>query len=280
MLRSLDSGVSALKQFQQSMDVIGNNIANVDTTGFKGSNVTFADSFSQTLGSSFNGSMQVGTGVLTSAISNEFTQGSISRTDVNTDMAINGNGFFVVADPILGAQYVTRDGHFTRDTSGYLVTSNGLRVQGFSDAALTTTGDVRIDNTGALIDDGTGNMVPDTSAVTSYSFANDGKITVRLASGNSFTRGQILLQSFTSPEQLQKQGNNLFSNMAAAGPSALTAPSSSGPGTLATSSLEMSNVDLGSQMASLITTQRAFQANARIITTSDEMLQELVNLKR
>jgi len=280
MLRSLDSGISALKQFQQSMDVIGNNIANVDTTGFKGSSVSFADSFSQTLGSTFNGSMQVGTGVLTSAITNEFTQGAISRTDVNTDLAINGNGFFVVSDPASGAQYVTRDGRFSRDTSGYLVTSTGLRVQGYSDAGLTTLGDVRVDNTGALIDDGTGNMIPDTSTVSSFSFGNDGTITVRLASGTSFTRGQILLQSFTSPEQLQKQGNNLYSNMAAAGPSALTAPSTNGPGTLATSSLEMSNVDLGSQMASLITTQRAFQASARIITTSDELLQELVNLKR
>src|ERR1039457_3755223 len=137
MLRSLDSGVSALQQFQQEMDVIGNNIANVDTVGFKGASVSFADTFSQTLGSNSSGSIQVGTGVLTAAISNDVTPGTISSTGVKTDMAVNGDGFFVVKDPANNAQYVTRDGHFSVDTSGYLVTSNGMRVQGYTDRKST-----------------------------------------------------------------------------------------------------------------------------------------------
>ena len=285
MLRSLDSGVSALQQFQQQMDVIGNNIANVDTVGFKGSSVSFADTFSQSMGSSSNGSMQVGTGVLTSGIKNKFIQGSITNTGVKDDLAVSGNGFFTVSDPVNGAQYVTRDGHFNVDKDGYLVTGTGMRVQGYtafdSTGAGTTTGDIKIDNTGAtMIDPISGLPVPDPSLVGSYSFGTDGKLTVRLEDGKSFTRGQILLKTFTSPEQLMKEGNNLYSDLAAAGASALTVPSVNGPGTLATSSLEMSNVDLAGEMASLITTQRAFQANAKIITTSDEMLQELVNLKR
>jgi len=270
MLRSLDSGVSALQQFQQSMDVIGNNIANVSTVGFKGANVNFADAFSQTLGSGSGGTMQVGTGVITSAIANQFTQGSITSTGVQTDMAISGNGFFMVNDPSAsGYQYVTRDGQFHVDPNGYLVNSGGMRVQGYTDDTFTTVGDVVINNNGAA------------QPLSSYGFDKNGKITVILADGSSFVRGQVLLQNFTSPERLTKEGNNLFSGMDTAGPLAQPGtPGSSGLGTIVTASLEMSNVDLASQMASLITTQRAFQASARIVTTSDEILQELVNLKR
>jgi flagellar hook protein FlgE len=281
MLRSLDSGVSALQQFQQEMDVIGNNIANVNTVGFKGASVSFADTFSQTLGSSAIGSMQVGTGVTTSGIANDFTSGSITNTGVNTDLAVNGQGFFIVKDSASSAQYATRDGHF-KLTNGFLVNSTGMRVQGFSDTGLTTLGDIQVDNTGATtIDPISGLSVPDTSPMATFSFGGDGKINVILADGNSFTRGQVLLQNFTSPGQLMKSGNNLFSNLSGAGPLAAPgAPNSNGLGGLAPSSLEMSNVNLSSEMVNLITTQRAFEAGGKIITTSDEILQTLVNLKR
>jgi flagellar hook protein FlgE len=282
MLNSLDSGVSALQQFQQEMDVIGNNIANVNTVGFKGANVSFADTFSQTIGSNSSGSMQVGTGVLTASISNDFTAGSISNTGVPTDMAVNGQGFFVVKDPTTNAEYVTRDGHFGVDASGYLVTTNGMRVQGYTDAGLTTLGDIKVDNTGAMMTDATtGLQVPDTSAVSSYSFGTNGDLTVGLADGNSFKRGQVLLQNLSSPDQLMKVGNNLFSNIAAAGPlTTPVPPGSNGLGAIVNSSLEMSNVDLASAMAAMITTQRAFEASGKVVTTSDEILQTLVNLKR
>jgi len=273
MLIALDSAVSALDQFQQNLNVIGNNIANVDTTGFKSADMNFADAFSQTLGSNPSGSMQVGTGVLTASITNHFTQGSITGTSVPTDMAINGNGFFLVSDPSTGSSYVTRDGQFSVDTSGYLVTSNGMRVQGYTDASLTALGDVKIDNTGA--------PAGDTSAIKDYTFGSDGKLTVLLADGTQFTRGQVLLQNFTNPQQLMKVGNNLFSGLTSAGPlAAPTAPGSNGLGSLATSALEMSNVDLAGQLTSLITTQRAYEANAKVITTGDEILQDVVNLKR
>ncbi len=131
MLLSLDSGVSALEQFQQQLNVIANNIANVNTVGFKAADVDFADTLSQTIGSNAAGSMQVGTGVTTSSITNDFsTPGSLNATGRQTDLAINGNGFFVVKDPTSGATYVTQDGTFSIDSSGYLVTSSGLRVQG------------------------------------------------------------------------------------------------------------------------------------------------------
>jgi flagellar hook protein FlgE len=273
MLLSLDSGVSALDQFQQQLNVIGNNIANVNTVGFKSADVEFADTLSETLGSNATGSMQVGTGVLTAGITNQFTQGSITSTGVQTDMAVNGSGFFLVKDPSTGADYVTRDGEFTVDNSGYLVTSNGMRVQGYSDAGLSTQGDIKIDNTGA--------PGGDTSAVQSYTFGSDGTLKVQLSDGTQFTRGQVLLQSFTNPEQLVKVGNNLFSGLTSAGGLATPlAPSSNGLGNLVSGAVEMSNVDLAGQLTSLITTQRAYEANTKVITTSDEILQDLINLKR
>lgn len=273
MLLSLDSGVSALNQFQQNLNVIGNNIANVDTIGFKSANVQFADALSQTLGSNSAGSMQVGSGVMTAAITSQFTQGSITSTSVQTDMAVNGNGFFLVKDPSTGADYVTRDGEFTTDNSGYLVTSSGMRVQGYTDGGLTSQGDIQIDNTGA--------PGGDTSPVQSYTFGADGKLTVQLADGTQFTRGQILLQNFSNPEQLVKMGSNLYSGLTNAGPlAAPVAPASNGLGSLITGALEMSNVDLAGQLTALITTQRAYEANTKVITTSDEILQSLINLKR
>ena len=102
MLLSLDSGVSALDQFQQDLNVIGNNIANVNTVGFKSADVEFADALSQSLGSNASSSTQIGTGVTTSGIVNQFTQGSISNTGNQSDLDINGNGFFLVNDPSNG----------------------------------------------------------------------------------------------------------------------------------------------------------------------------------
>jgi flagellar hook protein FlgE len=269
MLRSLDSGVSAMEQFQQQMDVIGNNLANVNTTGFKGARVDFADALSQTLqGPGPGGSIQVGTGLSTSAIANQFEQGAITQTGGPNDLAISGNGFFEVKDPVTGATYVTRAGDFNVDTNGYLVTSTGMRVQGYSDTGLSTIGDIKLDNNGS------------TSPLASYSFSPNGQISVLLQDGTQMVRGQVLLQNFTSPTSLIKEGNNLYSGMSAAGPmGTLSATGTNGNGTLVTRSLEMSNVDLAGEFSEMITSQRAFQASARVITTSDEILQELVNLK-
>ena len=270
MLLSLDSGVSALEQFQQQLNVIANNIANVNTVGFKSATVSFADTLSETLGSNAAGSMQVGTGVTTAGIVNNFAPGAVTSTGVQSDMAISGNGFFLVKDPVSGNTYATQDGEFSVDTSGYLVTSGGMRVQGYSDSGLTTLGDIKIDNNGG------------TAAMQSYSVGSDGKISVQPADGTpAFTRGQILLQNFTNPQQLVKAGGNLYSGLTLAGPlAAPVAPGSSGLGGIVSSSLEMSNVDLAQQLTSLITTQRAYEANSKVITTSDDILQTLINLKR
>ena len=273
MLLSLDSGVSALEQFQQQLNVIANNIANVNTVGFKSADVNFADTLSQTLGSNAAGSMQVGTGVMMSSITNDFSAGTLTSTGNQSNMAISGNGFFLVKDPTSGNSYVTRDGSFTLD-NGYLVTSNGMRVQGYSDSGLSTVGDIKIDNNG------------NTAEMLRYTIGDDGTISVLLAGtpstpSTTITRGQILLDNVANPNQLLKVGNNLYSGLTAAGASTTpVAPKTSGMGSIATSSLEMSNVDLAQQLTSLISVQSAYQANSKVITTSDNVLQTLVNLVR
>ena len=272
MLYSMDSGVSALDQFQQDLDVIGNNIANVNTVGYKSADVQFADTLSQTIGSNSIGPEQIGTGVLTSAITNNFSNGSLTSTGVQTDFALNGPGIFLVKDPNTNETYATQDGEFSVDSNGYLINSAGMRLQGYTSSAHSAVGDVQISNANA--------PGGDTSGVESYSFDSSGNIKIELTDGTQYTDGQILVQNYTSPEQLTKVGGNLYSGLTAAGGfTTPVAPGSDGTGSFTSGSLEMSNVDLASQLTSLITTQRAYEANTKVITTSDEILQDLVNLK-
>lgn len=277
-----------MQQFQQRMDVIGNNIANVNTMGYKSARSEIAESFSQTLRTATAGSatstsipgVQVGLGATTSTVRTLFTPGAIEQTDVATDLAISGEGFFIVKELGTNALFATRDGSFRLDNQGYLVTQSGLRLQGFSDAALTTRGDLRIDETGAPASATPG------AKVESFSIGEDGRVTVTLSDKTIFDRGQVLLQKFTDPQSLVKSGKNLYSSIAEAGPlggagtPTSERPGSNGLGKIQSAALELSNVNLANEFTDMITAQRAFQANSRTITTSDEMLQELVNLKR
>jgi len=264
MLLSLDTGVSALEQFQQQINVIANNIANVNTVGFKQADVNFADTLSETLGSNSAGSTQIGTGVTTSSITNDFsTPGSLSNQGVSTDLAISGNGFFVVKDPVSGTSYVTQDGTFTEDANGYLVTSGRQRLQG-------SNGDIQISN-----------AANSSASVTGFQIGTDGTVTIDMSDGTTNSPGQIMLQNFANPDQLIKVGGNLYTATAAAGGlAAAAAPGSSGLGTIESGYLEMSNVDLAGQLTDLISAQRAYEANSKVITTSDDILQTLINLKQ
>lgn len=286
MLRALSSGVSGIQQFQNRLDVIGNNIANSNTVAYKAARTDFADAFSQTLqvsSASSSGSnqagMQVGSGVITAAVKNIFTQGALNRTGVGTDLAIDGDGFFVVRDPVSLTEYATRAGDFRLDSAGYLTTNKGMRVQGFIATPAGARGDIQIDAQFAPA------TTDPTATMTTFSIARDGSVKVHMSDGTEFLRASILLQRFTDPQALLKEGDNLFSGIAAAGPLGGATPLAELPGTnglgsIESSALELSNVDLANEFANLISTQRGFQASARIITVSDEILQELVNLKR
>lgn len=292
MLRALTSGVSGIQQFQNRIDVIGNNIANSNTIAFKSARTDFADAFSQTLqvssaGSSGSGQagMQVGSGVTTAAVKNIFTQGALNRTGVGTDLAIDGDGFFIVKDPVSGSEYATRAGDFRLDANGYLITNRGLRVQGYNTINNTSAGprgDIQIDAQAIYLPATT----DPTATMSTFSITKDGSVSVQMSDGTAFTRATILLQRFSDPQALLKEGDNLFSGIGAAGPLGGTSspqseiPGTNGLGDIVSSALELSNVDLANEFANLIATQRGFQASARIITVSDEILQELVNLKR
>jgi flagellar hook protein FlgE len=276
MLSSLSSGVSGLENFQEQMDVIGNNIANVNTTAFKAGIVDFADAFSNTLqgAGGTTPAIQVGTGVTINGIDSNWAEGGLTNTGVPSNLAVSGsgNGFFTVYDPVAQSYFVTQDGTFSVNASGNLVTNNGDIVQGYNTSALSAVGNISIVGTS-------------TNPLSSYTIDSQGVITMTLGDGTTQVAGQVLLQDFKDNQMLVSEGNNLYSNMTAAGPVVTTTayggvPGSDGLGSLQSGALESSNVDLSNEMANLITAQRAFEANSKIITTSNEVLQTLVNMKQ
>jgi flagellar hook protein FlgE len=276
MLDSLSSAVSGLDAFQQEMDIIGNNIANINTSGYKDATADLGTSFSNTLqaataATSTTGGTnpeQIGTGVATIAIENNWSTGTINQTGNSNDLAINGNGFFVVQDSQTSQQYVTQAGNFSINNQGQLITQNGMLVMGTN--AGGTAGPIVVSTVNSA----------STSPMTGYTVSANGDVTVTQADGTISQSGQVLLQSFEDPQQLTSVGDNLYSWTTSAGPLAAAAvPGASGTGLIVSGALELSNVDLSSEMANLITAQRAFEANSKIVTTSDELLQDVVNMK-
>lgn len=254
MLRSLYSGVSGMKNFQTELDTIGNNIANVNTYGYKKGRVTFKDAISQTLASATPGTsaQQVGLGSQIGSIDTVDTSGSPESTGRPLDFAITGDGYFRVQDG--NDTYYTRAGNFYFDDNRRLVNSEGFAVLGTNGRAITLGTNVK-----------------------SFSVATDGTISDQ----NGNTIGTISIATFQNPAGLTKAGGNLYTTTNSnAGQVTVSQPGQNGAGTIKSGYLEMSNVDLSEELTNMIVAERGFQANTRIITTSDEILQELVNLKR
>ncbi|QCX32346.1 flagellar basal-body rod protein FlgF [Caloramator sp. E03] len=296
MLRSLFSGVSGMRNQQTKLDVIGNNIANVNTTAFKGARVTFKDMLNQTLqGASDSASgkgginpKQVGLGVAIAAVDTNMNQGALQSTGRSTDLAIEGNGFFVISDG--NETRYTRDGSFSIDKNGYLVTSEGYHVMGLtasnitasppnlsSSAAITVPNPISsLDNIRIPLEASVDGV---DSKLTSFSIDQDGKIKA-IYGDKTVEVGIITLANFQNPAGLTKLGGNSYKESSNSGAAEFGTATSSGYGNIQQGLLEMSNVDLANEFTEMIITSRAFQANSRTITTSDEMLQELLNLKR
>ncbi|GAA0461295.1 flagellar basal body rod protein FlgG [Alkalibacillus silvisoli] len=296
MLRSMYTGISGMNGFQNKLDVVSNNIANVNTFGYKKGRQTFSDLMSQTtqgatgpVGDGQLGGrnpMQVGLGSNTGSIDNIHTQGNRQTTDRPLDLAIEGDGMFVVAERTVSADgdventaidldldggdqiNFTRAGNFYLDEEGYIVNSNGQYL----------VGDVEGDPGRIQIPEG----------AQSFSIGADGTVNYVSEDGNAEEAGQVMLANFSNPEGLEKVGGNNFALTGNAGLMEglddqiefLNVPGQGGTGNLYAGALEMSNVDLAEEFTEMITSQRGFQANTRVITTSDEILQELVNLKR
>ena len=397
MLRSLFSGISGLRAHQQMMDVTGNNIANVNTTGYKSSQTVFQDTLSQMVnaaGAPQNQSggtnpAQVGLGVRLASINANFGQGAAQTTGKSSDMMIQGDGFFVVKSG--GESLYTRAGSFTFDANGSLTNPNGQIVQGWSadgdgevntsgapgniklpigislkpevtenitltgnfsnEAVLGTKKEIPVkvyDAAGAAntmvvafektadtewtmsLPDGStkaitftdgkpvGDPDPDTGVdsgkvavgaytfdihdltqysgntearvsnsdgsgagvLSSYTVSNIGQIVGVFSNGLKQTLGQVALANFNNVNGLEKIGDSMFRSTVNSGLAQVGAAGSAGLGLITSGALEMSNVDLAQEFTNLVIAQRGFQANSRIITTSDEILQELVNLKR
>jgi flagellar hook protein FlgE len=399
------SGVSGLKNHQIRMDIIGNNIANVNTIGFKAGRVTFQEIFNQTVkgASAAQGDRggtnphQVGLGMAISSIDTNHAQGNLQTTGKTTDLAIQGNGFFVLGEG--NNRYYTRAGNFDIDTQGNFISlSNGLKVMGWnavdgliktdgiprpinipvaetlsaeattkvnfgynlstSDTEYTTTYDVYdskgnshrfiinfaqtdvnewsititgpngvdVDGDFTLNFDNSGKLPPETVAIFTTNGLTDafgvnelsieldfskitniygnssvapvssngyppgnlesiiidpkGVITGTYSNGLSRNLAQVALAKFANPSGLNKLGENLYQVSNNSGLADTGSPATKGLGSISPGSLEMSNVDLSFEFTEMIVTQRGFQANSRIITASDEMLNELVNLKR
>ena len=262
MVKSLYSGVSGLKTHQSKMDVIGNNIANVNTIGYKKNRAEFADLMYQVM--QYSGTptstttmsptgIEVGLGVRPTAITKLFGQGYFKETGNNLDMAIAGNGFFQVQLPD-GTTAYTRNGAWKLDGDGNIVNSDGY--------ALIPQMNIPAD-------------------ATQISVGVDGTISV-LQPGNQEMQqiGQIELVNFVNPAGLHAMGDNNFLETAASGAPIAGIAGQDGLGQIKQGFVEMSNVQLVEEMTDLITGQRAYEANSKAITTSDAMLQTVNDLKR
>ena len=413
---SLYSAVSGLQTNAQAMSVTGNNISNSNTTGYKSSSTVFADLLAETISSS-SGSSQVGRGSQIQSVYTNFSQGGFESTESSTDLAIDGDGFFIVSSPGEDITYYTRNGAFSFDADGYLVTADGYRVQGSlynaqgnlvggnltdiqidlisqigaqetenvelnfnldsdsgilaafdiadpentsnysttvttydslgtshlltayftksadqtwewnivadsddlaaggaEDLTLLATGVLTFDEFGDLTGgaEGTTGLIAwgngsndqeidysfnttqydsdstvfaqdqdgyTSGEVTSLDIASDGTVSVIYSNGEITDIAMISLATFANPDGLKSAGGSLYAATDSSGTANIGYPGES-QGTLVTQSLELSNVDLASEFVDMITIQSGYNANSRVITTTEEMIEEVLNLKR
>lgn len=343
MLRSLYSGISGMKVNQTKLDVIGNNLANVSTTAFKGSRVNFSTTISQTLGSASAASdslggvngKQIGLGAQISSIDKIMSQGSMQSTSRSLDVAVDGSGYFMVATgpaltgdadaitikdngvenmPANNSVAYTRDGSFVLDNEGNLLTSKGYRVLGFAMETTNPPQNTKIDNieddgnvlyvesnnsTKAIDDKLVSLKIPDKVtkidaqgkrtdvAIKSFNISSDGLITGVLETGEITALGQIAMSSFKNEVGLTDIGNNMYEPSGSSGAAIISSGKnstagrdSSGYGDILQGYLEMSGVDMAEQFTDMIVATKAFQAAGKTITTGDEILSEIINLKR
>ena len=285
MLRSLFAGISGLRVNQTMLDVTGNNIANANTIGFKSSSTVFQDTLSQMLtassaaGGGLGGTnpIQVGLGVQVAATNTNFNQGSNQSTGRPTDMMINGDGMFVVQRG--NETTYTRAGAFSWDQNGTLVTPGGGRVQGYAVDPATGLHTAVLGDIALPADDGA--VAPATpSELSSYEIGRDGKVTCTFENGTKQVVAQVAIADFNNPMGLARAGETSFTTTANSGVAEVGVAGEGSRGSLSPGSVEMSNVDLAAEFTNLILAQRGFQASSRVITTSDQVLEDLVNIKR
>ncbi|HEX6026377.1 MAG TPA: flagellar hook-basal body complex protein [Solirubrobacter sp.] len=275
------AAISGLKQHQVMLDVTANDISNVNTLGYKSSRVTFQDSLTQmqrgAAGPQGNNggsnAAQIGLGVGLGSVDNLMTGGAVQTTGNPLDVAIQGDGFFQIGEgapnpanplnPITPTAY-TRAGNFSINSQGFLITQTGQYVIGYQDPGGTT-------ETAIVIPPGATGVAIDQSGGVSY---------IDPVTQTRVTPYRLTLATFSNSAGLEREGGNRWIVSANSGTKTVATPGQNGLGVTTAGAVEMSNVDLAQTFTSMITAQRGFQANSRVISTADEMLQDLVNLKR
>ena len=262
MIRALYTSSSGMQAQQLNLDAIANNLANVNTTGFKKTRVDFQDVLYQTFrtpgaavaqGATVPTGIQVGHGTRPVATQRIFSQGEFQQTENPLDLVIEGDGFFQVLRPD-GTSGYTRSGAFKKDGTGRVVTSDGFLLQ----PAITIPADA-----------------------TSVTVGTDGTVSVTVGGQNSAQQvGAIQVARFVNPAGLLSIGRNLFTSTPASGDAQVGNPGVNGLGTLAQGFLELSNVKVVEEMVAMITGQRAYEANAKAIQTADEMLSIANGMRR
>jgi len=260
MIRALYSGTTGMRGQQLQLDTISNNLANVNTAGFKKSRAQFEDLYYQELravgaetidGGQVPSGIQVGLGVIATSTQKIFTQGSIHETGNDLDLAIEGRGFFQVMRD--GEEFYTRAGAFTRDADGFIVTQNGDRLQPEF-------------------------VIP--PETTSLSIGANGIIEAKNAAQEIIANGQLTLHDFVNPGGLRAEGGNLFRSTEASGAPREADPGTEGVGVVLQRFMEVSNVDVTEELVNLIITQRAFEMNSKSVQTADQLLEVANTLKR
>ncbi len=261
MLRSLYTAATGMEAQQLRMDVISNNLANASTTGFKKTRAEFEDLLSETIkgagapgprGGGDPAPLQVGLGVRTGSTTRSFGQGDALTTNNPLDLAIQGTGFFKIQQAN-GEPAYTRAGNFRLDATGRLVTQHGELVE----PGIT--------------------VPPDATQLT---IGQDGAVTaIQPGRTDPVNLGQLELDTFTNPAGLNSIGNNLFTPSAGSGEAVQAKPGEQGAGTLAQGMLEGANVKAVEEMIDMIACQRAYELNSKIISTADQMLQRLTNIR-
>lgn len=311
MLRSMNSAISGMQSFQTMLDVIGNNIANVNTIGFKSGRADFADILSQTVsgasapsatGLGGTNAQQVGLGVKVGAIQTLFTQGADQTTGNPTDLAIQGSGLFVVSpgndtpSPTSSTSpanspaplYYTRAGNFNVDANGNLVLPNGMTAVGvaggttFPTSGSTGLQSVNLTQFFKQAQNASGSKIP--AGVTIASAPNvqigaDGSINVTGSDGNQYTIGHLAMATVSNPSGLEKIGDNIYQTTGNSGTPSFQQPGQNNAGTLMSGALEMSNVDLTNEMANMLVAENGYAANSHVIGADNTILTALMNMK-
>jgi flagellar hook protein FlgE len=289
MMRGMYAAISGLEAHQTMLDVTANNLANVDTIGFKAQRTTFQDELSQTLAAptgpnGFNGgsnAKQVGLGVEVGSIDNMMGAGSLQATGNALDVAIQGNGFLQVGNgnPGTTAPYTsnlpatvtyTRAGNLTLNSAGFLTTQSGQYVVGATAPSTSSSAVPTYIN----VPPGSTNIAVGQDGAVTYTDENSTNTTF----GQTVTAGYMSLATFPNQAGLARNGGSQWSATSSSGPASTGTPTVGGFGQTIAGSLEMSNVDMATEFTNMITAERGYQANSKVISTADTMLSSVVNM--